>query len=278
MSLFERLKSTLAENRLCALATVIEAAEGAGDTIAPGREPTGAVIQTPPTAAPVGAKLLVMADGSAEGSIEAPLRGEIIARAQALMRAESSEVFEAGGARVFVEVYAPPPTLVIFGGVHTAAPLSLFAKTLGFRVVIVDGRAKFADAARFPSADEVIHAWPQEAVPKLRFDSSTYVTVLTHDPKFDLPAIKLLVYTAARYIGAMGSKKTRQDHFEQLKADGVPEELLRRVYGPIGLDLGAVTPEEMALAVMAEIVAVRYNRDGSPLSSKDGGSREKEKP
>ena len=249
MSIFELLKTTLADNRLCALATVIQSPEGAG------------------------AKLLVLPDGSAQGSIDGPLRGEIILRAQALMRAESSETFDMGAARVFVEVYAPPPTLVIFGGVHTAAPLSLFAKTLGYRVVIVDGRAKFADASRFPSADEVIHAWPQEAVPKLRFDSSTYVTVLTHDPKFDLPAIKLLVYTGARYIGAMGSKKTRQDHFEQLKAEGVPEELLRRVYGPIGLDLGAVTPEEMALAIMAEIVAVRYNRDGSPLSIKEGGSR-----
>ena len=177
---------------------------------------------------------------------------------------------------MFVEVNAPPPTLIIFGGVHTAVPLSLFARTLGFRVVIVDGRAKFADPARFPNADEVIHAWPQDAVPKLHFDSSTYVTVLTHDPKFDLPAIKLLVYTEARYIGAMGSKKTRQDHFTQLRAEGVPEELLRRVYGPIGLDLGAVTPEEMALAVMAEIIAVRYNRDGSPLSTREGGSRSKE--
>ena len=252
MSLFERLKTCLAEGRLCALATVIEAPGGAG------------------------AKLLVLPDGSAEGDIGEPLRGEILARAQALMRAEASETFASGSTRVFVEVYAPPPTLIIFGGVHTAVPLSLFARTLGFRVVIVDGRAKFADPARFPNADEVIHAWPQEAVPKLHFDSSTYVTVLTHDPKFDLPAIKLLVYTEARYIGAMGSKKTRQDHFAQLRAEGVPEELLRRVYGPIGLDLGAVTPEEMALAVMAEIIAVRYNRDGSPLSMKDGGNRDKE--
>jgi xanthine dehydrogenase accessory factor len=249
MSLFDLLKTYLAENQLCALATVIQAPAG------------------------VGAKLLVLPDGSAQGDIGEPQRSEIIQRAQALMRVESSEIIESGDARIFVEVYAPPPTLIIFGGVHTAVPLSLFAKTLGYRVVIVDGRAKFAERSRFPSADEVIYAWPQEAVPRLRFDSSTYVTVLTHDPKFDLPAIKMLVYTGARYIGAMGSKKTRQDHFEQLKADGVPEQLLRRVYGPIGLDLGAVTPEEMALAIMAEIVAVRYNRVGSPLSIQEGGSR-----
>jgi len=143
----------------------------------------------------------------------------------------------------------------------------------GLARLVVDGRARFADAARFPHANKVIHAWPAEAIAQLRFDASTYVAVLTHDPKFDLPAIKHLVYTQARYIGAIGSQLTRQEHFAQLIAGGVPAALLRRVRGPIGLDLGAVTPEEIALAIMAEIVAVRYGRDGAPLSLKDGGSR-----
>ncbi len=249
MSLFDLLKQHLANDQLCALATVIQSADGAGG------------------------KLLVLPDGSAQGDIDDPLKSEIISQATPLMRSEASQVVELGSTKVFIEVFAPPPTLVIFGGVHTAIPLSQFAKALGFHVIVVDGRAKFADPARFPHADQVIHAWPQEAVPRLRFDSSTYVTVLTHDPKFDLPAIKLLVNTDARYIGAMGSKKTRQEHFETLKQEGVPEELLRRVYGPIGLDIGAVTPEEMALAIMAEIVGVRYNRDGMPLSIKEGGNR-----
>ena len=249
MSLFAQLKEYLDADQLCALATVIHSPAAAG------------------------AKLLVLPDGSAQGEIVEPLRAVVIARAQELMRSETSETIDSGDTKVFIEVYAPAPALIIFGAVHTAVPLSLFAWTLGFRVVIVDGRAKFADPARFPQADQVLHAWPEDAIPKLRFDASTYVTVLTHDPKFDLPAIKLLVYTHARYIGAMGSKKTRQDHFEQLRADGVPEELLRRVYGPIGLNLGAVTPEEMALAIMAEIVAVRYNRDAASLSIKEGGSR-----
>jgi xanthine dehydrogenase accessory factor len=249
MALFEQLKEHLAQRHLCAQATVIEAPHA------------------------IGSKLLVLDDGSAQGDIDDAPRAEIISRAQSLMRSESSETVSIDGARVFIEVFAPPPTLVIFGAVHTAVPLSLYASTLGFRVVIVDGRAKFADPARFPHAAEVLHAWPQEAIPKLHFDSSTYVTVLTHDPKFDLPAIKLLVYTGARYIGAMGSKKTRQDHFEQLRAEGVDADLLRRVHGPIGLDIGAVTPEEMALSIMAEIVAVRYNRDAAPLSAKEGGSR-----
>ena len=249
MSLFQQLKQHLANYQLCALATVVQSPGGAG------------------------AKLLVVPDGSAQGDLPDALRADVIALAQSMMRSETSETVEVGESKVFIEVYAPSPALIIFGAVHTAVPLSLFAKTLGFRVTIVDGRAKFAEPARFPNADEVIHAWPEDAVPKLRFDESTYVTVLTHDAKFDLPAIKLLVYTNARYIGAMGSKKTRQDHFTQLRADGVPEELLRRVHGPIGLDLGAVTPEEMALSIMAEIVAVRYNRDAVPLSVKAGGSR-----
>ncbi len=249
MSLFDLLTQHLADRQLCALATVVQSPNGTGAT------------------------LLILPDGRAQGDFPQALRGEVIAQAQQLMRSESSQTIALGDSQVFIEVFAPPPTLVIFGAVHTAIPLSQFAKTLGYHVTVVDGRAKFADPARFPHADQVIHAWPQDAIPRLRFDSSTYVAVLTHDPKFDLPALKLLVATGARYVGAMGSKKTREEHFQRLREEGVPEDLLRRVYGPIGLDLGAVTPEEMALAIMAEIVAVRYNRDARSLSEKEGGNR-----
>ena len=249
MSLFERLKQQITERQLCALATVVQSSNGTG------------------------ARLLVLPDGTAEGEIAQPLRNDVVAHARELMRSEASQTLTLGDSQVFIEIFAPPPTLVIFGAVHTAIPLSQFAKTLGFYVTVVDGRAKFADPARFPHADQVVHAWPQDAVPRLRFDSSTYVAVLTHDAKFDLPALKLLVATEARYIGAMGSKKTREEQFQTLRDEGVPEEQLRRVYGPIGLDLGAITPEEMALAIMAEIIAVRYNRDARSLSEKDGGNR-----
>ncbi|MBI5879310.1 MAG: XdhC family protein [Chloroflexi bacterium] len=247
--LFEQLKQLVADGEPCALATVIA---GPGD---------------------IGAKLLIRADGSIAGGAPEPLRAAMAAAARRRLERAESGIVRAGEAEVFVDVVMPPPTLVIFGGVHTAIPLSLFAHTLGFRVVVVDGRARFADAARFPHADKVIHAWPEDAIPQLRFDAATYVAVLTHDPKFDLPALKRLVYTNARYIGAIGSKATRLEHFAQLQGEGVPAELLRRVYGPIGLDVGAVTPEEVALAIMAEIVAVRYGRDGAPLSLKEGGSR-----
>lgn len=249
MSLFTELTQLIHDQKLCALATIIESPDGAG------------------------AKLLVRPQGSVSGDMSEPLRAAVIANAQELMRAEQSQTVALHDAKVFIEVFAPPPRLIIFGGVHTAQPLSLFAKTLGFRVVVVDGRAKFADAARFPHADQVIHAWPQEAIPQLQIDATTFVAVLTHDPKFDLPALKHLVYTNARYIGAMGSKQTRKDHFAQLIEEGVSPDLLRRVHGPIGLDIGAETPEEMALAIMAEVIAVRYGRDGNFLARQEGGSQ-----
>ncbi|HSR56988.1 MAG TPA: XdhC family protein, partial [Candidatus Binataceae bacterium] len=137
---------------------------------------------------------------------------------------------------------------------------------LGFRVTIVDGRGKFATRERFPNVHEIIVEWPDEALPKLKVDKSTYVVILTHDPKFDLPTLKALSTMQPRYIGAMGSRETRRQHMDQLRAEGVPDEFLRTVYGPIGLDLGARTPEEMALSVIAEIIAVRYGHKGGHLA------------
>jgi xanthine dehydrogenase accessory factor len=157
--------------------------------------------------------------------------------------------------------------LVIFGGVHTAIPLTQFAQSLGFRVTIVDGRERFANHERFPTADEIIVAWPDEALARMKIDASTYVAILTHDPKFDIPVLAALSKTVPpRYIGAMGSRATRQQHFTELRALGVSEGFLSRVHGPIGLNLGARTAEEIALAIIAEIVAVRYRRGGGFLS------------
>jgi xanthine dehydrogenase accessory factor len=183
-----------------------------------------------------------------------------------LMLAEKPENRAYGEVEVFIDVFAPKPRLVIFGGVHTAIPLTQFAQMLGFHVTIVDGRERFATRERFPTADEIIIAWPDEALAQMRVDSSTYVAILTHDPKFDIPALEALSKTQPRYIGSMGSRETRKQHFAELRAHGVPDEFLSQVHGPIGLDIGARTPEEMALAVIAEITAVRYGRAGGPLS------------
>jgi xanthine dehydrogenase accessory factor len=213
-----------------------------------------------------GAKLLVYPDGSHEGELEPPeLELQVVADARRLMQQEVSRTQSYGDIQVFIEVFAPPPRLIIVGGVHTAIPLCQFARILGFRVTIVDGRGQFATRERFPDADQIIVEWPDEALPKLKVDNSTYVVVLTHDPKFDLPTLKALSTMQPRYIGAMGSRETRRQHMEQLRAEGVPDVFLRTVYGPVGLDLGARTPEEMALSVMAEIIAVRYGRHGGHM-------------
>ncbi len=216
-----------------------------------------------------GAKMLIYPDGSCQGELLSPeLQAQVVADARELMRQETSTTRTYGEHQVFIEVFAPSPKLIIVGGVHTAIPLAQYARILGFRVTIVDGRGRFATRERFPDVDELIVEWPDEALPKLRIDNATYVVILTHDPKFDLPTLKALAGTAPRYIGAMGSRETRRQHMDQLRANGVPDEFLRSVYGPVGLDLGARSPEEVALSIMAEIIAVRYGHRGGHLKEK----------
>lgn len=213
-----------------------------------------------------GTKMIVYPDGSREGELpSADLTERVTADARRLMRREISNTYTYDDVQVFIEVFAPPPKLIIVGGVHTAIPLCQYAKILGFRVTIVDGRGRFATPDRFPLADQILVEWPDEALPKLQVDASTFVVVLTHDPKFDLPTLKALSQMQPRYIGAMGSRETRRQHMDQLREEGVPDGFLRSVYGPVGLDLGARTPEEVALSIMAEIIAVRYGREGGHL-------------
>lgn len=216
--------------------------------------------------------LLVRADGTRVGTTGDPaLDARIGAAAGRGFELGTSETVEApradsGVERVFLDVYPPPPTLVIFGGAHVAVPLVSFAKRVGFRVIVVDGRARFAMPERFPDADRVLHAWPDDAATQLRLDHSTYVAVLNHDPKFDLPALTLALASGARYVGAIGSRRTRQLHLDRLRALGVSEADLARVHGPIGLDIGARTPEEIAVSILAEMIAVRYGRPGGMLA------------
>lgn len=220
--------------------------------------------------ASLGAKMIVYPDGRTSGDLgDATLRSQVVRDALNAMKLESPQHGVYGDTEIFIDVFAPKPKLIIFGGVHTAIPLTQFAQALGFHVTIVDGRARFATRERFPTADEIIVAWPDEALAqtRTRIDSSTYIAILTHDPKFDIPALHALSKMNPRYIGSMGSRETRAQHFAELRAMGVSEEFLARVHGPIGLDIGARTPEEVALAIMAEIVAVRYGRGGASLSA-----------
>ena len=166
---------------------------------------------------------------------------------------------------VFIEPLRRPAHLVIIGAIHIAIPLHRLAKLMGYRVTVVDARAKFATKDRFPEADELIVAWPDEAMSKLVVDGSTYVVILTHDPKFDLPALRSVLQKPAGYIGAIGSRKTNQNRFDALRREGFTEEQLGRVHGPIGLDLGGRGAEETALGILAEITAVRFGGSGVPM-------------
>jgi xanthine dehydrogenase accessory factor len=169
---------------------------------------------------------------------------------------------------VFLEVFARRPRLVIFGGVHIAVALVPLAKMLGYYTVVADGRQAFLAKERFPEADELLLAWPEEAFRQVGLDSATYVCLLSHDPKFDEPAMELALRSPAAYIGAIGSRKTQTARRERLRAQGFREDDLARVHGPIGLDLGGRSPAETALAIMAEMTAVRYGRGVGVRSEK----------
>ena len=165
----------------------------------------------------------------------------------------------------FVEPFRRPAHLVIIGAIHIAIPLHRLAKLMGYRVTVVDARAKFATEERFPDADELIVAWPDEAMAKISVDNSTYVVILTHDPKFDLPALRSVLKKDAGYIGAIGSRKTNQNRFDALRKEGFTEAEIASVHGPIGLDLGSRGAEETALGILAEVTAVRFGGTGSAM-------------
>jgi len=167
---------------------------------------------------------------------------------------------------VFTEPFRRPAHLIIIGAIHIAIPLHRLAKLMGYRVTVVDARARFATKERFPEADELIVAWPDEALARLAIDNSSYVVILTHDPKFDLPALRSVLTTDAGYIGAIGSRKTNQNRFDALRSEGFTEEQISLVHGPIGLDLGSRGAEETALGILAEITAVRFGGTGSSMS------------
>lgn len=225
----------------------------------------------------LGKKLIVTPD-SADGTLgNADLDRQAIADARVLLVEERSETRTYTVAddeiELFHETFPPPPTLLIFGAVHVAQALTRFAKQLGFRVIVTDARAKLATAERFPNADRIVAAWPEDALDEITIEPNTYVAILTHDPKFDEPALLGTLRTEARYIGAVGSRKTNAERRERLRAAGVTEESLSRVRGPIGLDIGASTPEEMAISILAEIIAVRYGRQGGALTDAIGNIR-----
>jgi xanthine dehydrogenase accessory factor len=171
------------------------------------------------------------------------------------------------GSKVFAEWYGPPPRLVVYGAVDTAESLCRAAKLLGWTTIVADARARFATAERIPSADELIVEWPEEALDRVAPDHQTAIVVLTHDDKFDEPALKRALQTEAFYVGALGSRRNQERRRERLLEAGVSEEALDRISGPCGLDIGADSQPETALSILAEILAVRAGREGGPLKT-----------
>ena len=256
MSLYSTLRDALLSQRPVAFATVIEG---------PG----------------IGAKLLVEADGTAQGSLGNPDLDRVVVRDAlgelAAGRSSARHYGEHGEARertvsVFIESFAPPPRMIIFGAVDFTAALARSAKLLGYRVTVCDARAVFATAQRFPMADEVANEWPDKHLDRVGglLGPRDAVCVLTHDAKFDVPAITAAVRTEVGYLGAMGSRKTHAKRTERLREAGLGDAELARVMSPIGLDLGARTPEEVAVAICAEIIALRTGRVPRPLRDSEG--------
>ncbi len=174
------------------------------------------------------------------------------------------------GLEVFVASFAPAPRMYIFGAIDFSAALCRAGKLLGFHVTVVDAREVFATRKRFPDADEVVVDWPHRWLASAPVDPRTVICVLTHDPKFDVPALKVAVGTRAAYIGAMGSRRTHEDRLVRLKEAGLTDEEVARIHSPIGLDLGARTPEETAISICAEIVQDRWGGTGRRLVTADG--------
>jgi xanthine dehydrogenase accessory factor len=211
-----------------------------------------------------GAKMLVLPDGSRVGSLGAPEIDDEGARlADELMWSERAEKRGA----LFVDVTFPAPRLIIFGAIDFAAQLCTLARVSGWRPYVVDPRGFFARPDRFPDAEEVIAAWPDAAFEKLGgIDRATSIAVLTHDPKLDDAALQIALRSEAAYIGAMGSHRAQAKRRDRLVALGFADGDLERLSAPIGLDLGALTPEETALSIMGEIVAHRRGREGGRLA------------
>jgi xanthine dehydrogenase accessory factor len=232
---------------------VLEAARGNG----------GEVVVSVVAGPGLGRSVRVIEDGRVEGnlSIKLPMDAVREAALGALRKETStSQALETpdGPITLFFEVFPRRPRLVIFGGVQIAVALVPLAKALGYHTIVADGREAFLDRDRFPDADELILAWPEEAFARIGLDSSCYVCVLSHDPKFDEPALLVALRSPAAYVGAIGSRKTQATRRERLHESGLADAQVERLHGPIGLELGGRQPAETALAILAEMTAVRY--------------------
>jgi xanthine dehydrogenase accessory factor len=256
VTLYETLRDALRAQEPVALATVVQGPNlGAKLLVRPGSDPLGSLGDE-------GLDRVVARD--ARGELEAGLTSTRHYGAHGEAREDT--------VHVFIESFAPPPRMIIFGAVDFTAALTRVAKVLGYRVIVCDARAVFATVQRFPFADEVVNDWPDRYLAKVGDDLGPRdaVCVLTHDHKFDVPAIASAVKTRVGYLGAMGSRRTHDSRVERLREAGVTDDEIARVRSPIGLDIGARTPEETAVSICAEIIAARTGRGSQALRDTAG--------
>lgn len=202
--------------------------------------------------------------GFITGSVPDDLIGPIVSDAVALMDLERTVTLSYGGREVFFEVVAPRPRMLIFGAVHIAQSLVPMAHELGFSVALSDARPAFITEGRFPDADELLVGWPDDVSDSLALDRRTFVVILSHDARYEDPLWPLVLPSPVRYIGAMGSRRTAQARRERLLADGWDDAAVDRIRGPIGLDIGAESPAEIAVSILAEITSHRHGIDAPP--------------
>jgi xanthine dehydrogenase accessory factor len=213
---------------------------------------------------------IVEGERAGEKLLVLPERGELLGDAPAELAELAPEirrngVLEYAGMKVYAELYGPPPRLVVVGAVDTAEALCEAARAIGWHTICVDARSRFATKERIPSADELVVEWPAEALERIAPDRDTAIVVLTHDEKFDVPALTAALKTDAFYIGAIGARRTQERRRARLLEVGVAEDDFERIHGPAGLDVGAESPAATAVSILTEALAVRANRSGRPL-------------
>ena len=227
----------------------------------------------------VGARRVIWGDGRSSGglgterldaAVDDDARGLLAQGVTGIRRYGADGERLGGELSVFVNSFAPPPRMYVFGAIDFAAAVARVGKFLGYHVTVCDARPVFATKARFPDADEVIVDWPHRFLAGVDVDARTVIAVLTHDPKFDVPVLEVALRTPAGYIGAMGSRRTHEDRLERLREIGLTEGDLSRLRSPIGLDLGARTPEETAVSIAAELIQLRWGGTGRALTGTDG--------
>ncbi len=237
----------------------------------PGAPPAEFGAHEPGEGAPLEPALIVGDDGSLRGTLgDALLDRELVAAALDALERGTSRTVELGGRSLFIEAFPVRPRLVVVGAVEVGRSLVRLARELGYETVVVDGRAAFATPERFPDVDRLVVGWPDEVADEIGLGRGDAVAVLTHDVKFDEPAIVEALRRGCRYVGAVGSRKTQADRRDRLREAGLTEAELSRLRGPIGLDLGGRAPSETALAIMAEVVAARYGASGTPMRDRAG--------